>query len=328
MRLHWDPVKLSPKTTFSKGFYARWLEGWELTVPAVGIALLSLLVSLPQPTLPEYLPLPTFAPEALEVARGRLVADANAAKRNRLPFSIRSVGEHFRQIGRSIPLGYGLSRDAQTRYQALVRSVLLDEGPDPLRQLRAIQTELFITALGEYERTGIANDDLTELGGEVLDVFEEKKLAHPLTLTPRKESAQLTPVPSKSAPLKPVRTRIHVLLGTDERRAVFLLRWTELSGLNDVPEFRLEPTWVILALGRRLRPPLAKLGASELKVIDRITEVDPTYPAAVAKGLLFAQLGAYEAASLSFSDFLAQNPNAPYSHRAKNHLVYVHQFLK
>jgi hypothetical protein len=310
MRLHWDPVKLSPKTTSSKGFYARWLEGWELAVPAVGIALLSLLVSLPQPTLPEYLPLPTFAPEALEAARGRLVADANAAKRNRLPFSIRSVGEHFRQIGHRIHLGYGLSRDAQTRYQALVRSVLLEEGPDQLRQLRAIQTELFVTALGEYERTGIANDDLTELGGEVLDVFEEKKL-------------QTKPVQTK-----PVRTRIHVLLGPDERRAVFLLRWTELSGLNDVPELQLEPTWVILALGRRLRPPLAKLGASELKVIDRITEVDPTYPTAVAKGLLFARLGAYEAASLSFSDFLAQNPNAPYSHRAKNHLVYVHQFLK
>jgi hypothetical protein len=305
MRLQWDPVKLSPKTTSSKGFYARWLEGWELAVPAVGIALLSLLVSLPQPTLPGYLPLPTFAPEALEGARGRLVADANAAKRNRLSFSIRSVGEHFRLIGRRIHLGYGLSLDAQTRYQALVRSVLLDEGPDPLRQLRAIQTELFVTALSEYERTGSANDDLTELGGEVLDVFEEKQLQ-----------------------TKPVRTRIHVLLDLDERRAVFLLRWTELSGLNDIPELRLEPTWVILALGRRLRPPLAKLGASELKVIDRITEVDPTYPSAVAKGLLFARLGAYEAASVSFSDFLAQNPNAPYSHRAKNHLVYVHQFLK
>jgi hypothetical protein len=323
MRLHWDPVKLSPKTAPTKGFYARWLEGWELALPAVGIALLSLLVSLPQPTLPEYLPLPTFAPEALDTARGRLVADANAAKRNRLPFSIRSVGEHFRQIGRRIHLGYGLSLDAQTRYQALVRSVLLDEGPEQLRQLRAIQTELFVAALNEYERTGSANDDLTELGGEVLDVFEEKNLARPFTLTPRKESAQTKPVQAK-----PERTRIHVLLGTDERRAVFLLRWTELSGLNDVPELRLEPTWVILALGRRLRPPLAKLGASELKVIDRISEVDPTYPTAVAKGLLFARLGAYEAASLNFSDFLAQNPNAPYSHRAKNHLVYVHQFLK
>jgi hypothetical protein len=323
MRWHWDPVKLSPKTASSKGFYARWLEGWELALPAVGIALLSLLVSLPQPTLPKYLPLPTFAPEALDAARERLVAEATVAKRNQLPFSIRSIGEHFRQIGRRIHLGHGLSVDAQTRYQALVRRILLDEGPNPLRQLRAVQTELFVAALDEYEGTGIANDDLAELGGEVLDVFEEKKLTHPIYETAQKESTQ-----TQSAPPRSVRTRIRILLSTDERRAVFLLRWTELSGLNDVPELRLEPTWVILALGRRLRPPLAQLGPSELKVIERINEVDPTYPTAVAKGLLFAQLGAYEAASLSFSEFLAQNPNAPYSHRAKNHLEYVHQFLK
>jgi tetratricopeptide (TPR) repeat protein len=174
-------------------------------------------------------------------------------------------------------------------------------------ELRAIQTELFVQALDTYERTAIANDDLKALGGDVLEVVKARRLIRAIPNRPK--------------------TTYRVLLEPDERRAIFLLRWTELAGLTQSAPFRLAPSWVILGSDFRLRPKLVELGSAELKVIERLGEADPTYPAALAKGLLLTRLGAYDAAAASFREFLAQAPDAPYRQRAKNHLTYVQQFI-
>jgi hypothetical protein len=235
------------------------------------------------------------------------VAQATAAKHAPLPFEIRAVGERFRQIGRSVRAGNALTLDVQSRYREQVTNALKTNASELLLRLRAIQTELFVLALSAYEHEGLENDDLKDLGGDVLEIAKERHLIKAVS-------------PKRHRPIR-------VLLDDDERRAIFLLRWTDLAGLSDTPDFRLAPSWILLASQMRLRAPVSKLGAAELKVIERVATVDPDYPSAVAKGIVFAKLGDYAAAAESFRQYVELHPDAPYTNRAKNHLLYVSQHL-
>jgi hypothetical protein len=222
-----------------------------------------------------------------------------------LPFEIRAIGERFRQIGRAVFNGNALSLDEQNRYRKQVGEKLAKQGAKPVLELRAVQTELFVSALHAYEQTGEVSLDLQELGGEFLEL-----------------ATRLGWVKSG-----PSRAHRQLLLDTDERRALFLLRWTELAGLTDTADFRLAPSWILLGARTRLRAPLAKLGRSELEVVERVVAVDPGYPGSVAKGLLYAQLGAYDAAAEQFREYLTLHPNASFSTHAKNHLLFVNQIV-
>jgi hypothetical protein len=306
MRLHRDPVKHSAENTTPPAFSWRWLEGWELIFPSVGIAALALWLSMPQPTLPAYLPLPTLTPATLEETRSALLMQAEKARQVPLSFEIRAIGERFRQMGRGVASGHALSVDATERFREQVRNVLAARGPNELLTLRAVQTELFVAALANYEKHGQKSDDLLCLGGNFIEIAKAQRR------------------------LKPSATKAHaahLLLDPDERRALFLLRWNELSGLEAHDRFRLAPTWVLLAARTRLRAPLRTLGPSELGVIENVTAVDPDYPSQVAKGLLYTKLGAYDVAAENFRGYLLDHPDAPYSVRARNHLLYVSQFL-
>jgi hypothetical protein len=272
----------------------RWLEGWELIVPSVGIAALAAWLALPRPTLPNRLPLPTLDPTSLEQARDRLVEQAEQARRKPLPYEIRAIGERYRQLGRAMQSGIALSIDERGRYRAQLEQQLRAFGPEPLLELRAIQTELFVQALSSWEKTGQQSTELSELGGDFLDVFRP-----------------------------PHSTSRHLPLTLDERRAIFLLRWTDLAGLTENSEFRLEPSWLLLTATLRLRRPLAEANGRTLAAIERVMTVDPEYPGDVARGLVFAQTGSYGAAAEHFRRFLAEHPNGPYSTRARHHLQFA-----
>jgi hypothetical protein len=305
MRLRRDPVKHSSDARKNGAFWGRWLEGWELIIPSVGVAALATSLALPQPTLPEYLPLPTLDPAALARARGLLLAQAIAVRQQPLSFEVRSIGERFRQFGRATGSGQALSFDERKRYRNQIASVLSSEGSSSLLQLRAIQTELFVEALRQFEKTQVIGTDLTELGGDFLSAADKQHLSKPRTSR---------------------RTRTVIELNDDERRAMFLLRWTELAGLSEVPAFRPDPTWTIVAARPRLRLSASLLDEGELSLIDRLSAVSVDYPAPVAKGLILAHHGAYAAAAGQFRDYLRTHPDAAFSRRARCHLAYVGQF--
>jgi hypothetical protein len=238
-------------------------------------------------------------PFALEAARERLLAQAENTRTKPLPFELRATGERFRQLGQAMHQGIALSLDERKRYRSQIASQLVAFGAQPLLELRAIQTELFLEALARWEETGIESPDLSELGGGFLKLLDQEQISR-----------------------KPLR------LSSDERRALFLLRWTDLAGLNDTPEFRLEPTWILLSARFRLRMPLERTDRRSLSVIDRVMSVAPEYPGDVARGLVLAQLGAHGAAAERFRHFLAEHPDAPYSTRTRNHLRWVNQRLE
>lgn len=299
MRLHRDRVKRSSRSEPRKPFSRRWLEGWELLIPSVGIAALAAWLALPQPTLPTHLPLPTLEPYALEAARERLFEQAVSAKRQPLPFEIRAAGERFRQLGQAVRRGTALSVDERQRYRAQLSGLVTAFGTKPLLDLRAIQTELFLAALARWETTGVESPELSELGGDFVQILEKEHLA--------------------TRPLG---------LNADERRALFLLRWTDLAGLNETPELRLDPVWIILSARFRLRVPLNQTDHRSLSVINRLMTAAPDYPGDVARGLVLARMGAHAAAAERFAQFIAEHPDAPYSTRARNHLVWVNQRLE
>jgi hypothetical protein len=289
-------------------------------IPSVGLAVLAAALALPQPTLPRYLPLPTLAPEALDVAKQRLLSDAMHARVRPLSYEVRSLGERFRQIGRAAHGGVEIRSDERERFRAQVRQTLEIVPIQEVRELRAVQTELFVQALTRFEKSSQSSEDLEELGGDFLELATSKGWV-------RLPNAQ-----KRATPRTLKRTTIsdsgavggaQLLLSEDEIRAAFLLRWTDFAGLFDHPEFRLEPSWVVLASRRRLRVPVERMSPSELAVIERLGEVSPEYPAALARGILLGHLGAYGSAAASFREHLRTHGEGDFSLRARNHLLYV-----
>ena len=67
------PVKSEPN-------WPRWLEGWGLVFPSVGLALLAAWLALPQGTMPNYLPLPLVSPAELAAASADQQLEARQAR--------------------------------------------------------------------------------------------------------------------------------------------------------------------------------------------------------------------------------------------------------
>jgi hypothetical protein len=298
-----------------KGIWSRWLDGWELVIPSVGLALLAACLALPQPTLPRYLPIPTLAPEALDAAKQRLLSEANHARLHPLSFEARSIGERFRQLGRAMHDGVEIRNDERERFRAQVRKTLDGIGTQQLRELRAIQTELFVEALLRFEKTTVASADLDELGGDFLQLAATKDWVR---LPSDARAPRNGSVPRRHA---------QILLSADEIRSVFLVRWTDFSGLFEHPELRLEPSWIALASRLRLRVPVERLDARDLPVIARLEAACPEYPAALARGILLSRLGAYESAATSLREHLRVHGEDNFSLRARNHLLYVERAM-
>ncbi|MGC4068787.1 MAG: hypothetical protein QM784_29905 [Polyangiaceae bacterium] len=316
MRLHRDPVKHSTLAAQQKGIWSRWLDGWELVIPSVGLAVLAAWLALPQPTLPRYLPLPTLAPTELDAAKRRLQSEVNHVRKHSLSFETRSLGERFRRLGRAMHDGIEIRSDERERFRAQVRKALDGIGVQELRELRAIQTELFVEALGQFEKTSIASADLDELGGDFLALAASKQW---IRFPGGGTSVTLPPTVAPG--------RVQVLLSEDEVRSVFLVRWTDFFGVFEHPELRLEPSWIALMARLRLRVPVERLDSRDLAVIARLEASCPEYPAALARGILLGKLGAYESASTNLREHLQIHGEGDFSLRARNHLLFVERAM-
>lgn len=310
MRFRPFPVKHSPKRAESGPVWVIWLEGWGLIFPSVGVALLAAWLALPQGTMPNYLPLPLLSQSELTSARQEQVSKARQARQRPLGYSARAVGESFRQLGRLVHGGEPIDVERRNRFRDFVRGVRRETGDEPLKQLRAIQTELFLAALRDWEKTGVENDDLIELGGDFIVVATELGWVRAMA--------------KAAAPAKPEARKLSTLwLDQDERIALFVTRWTDLAGLSEDASLHLPRAWPLLALRARLRLPLSELGPRDLKLVERVKRLAPNYPEHLSQGLLYAKLGDRGRAIAAFRAHLQHNPDGPYTLRAKNHLLYA-----
>ena len=282
------------------GGYRRHLEGWQLGLATVGIALLALALVLPRPAATAVLPLPQVDAEARDRAEQQAAAARARARARPLPFAVRAVGEAVRRYGRA-----EVTRDPPQISSALAhlrRTVQLarEHPPELLLQLRAVQSELFLDALRAWEEGGQRTPELAELGGSFLD---------------------------GARAFGWIDERGRLRLSEPERAVLFEFRWLELLGVRDAPAFA--PS---LDAWRRyfrclLQHPQAPgpegstpdADRARLAYVSALARVDPEYPAALARGVLHQRLGEVLEAREALEQHLRAHPHGPWALRARNH---------
>ncbi len=266
------------------------------------------------------IPEPAVRPDALaaglraDAARARTIAER--AERGDLDYDVRALGDAVRAFGRAEAEGddAGLERAHRRTIEAAHGAIARE--PDAVLGLRAYQTRAFLAEVRAFERTGVASADLAELGGP---------FARSLVAYRWYDEDERRVLPDDAA-----------------LRALYKKRWNELTGLTG-PAFALSldeqrallrfliahPALAGAKLGpgagaeaRRTRALLDEVIANERRIekIRELARVDPTFPGALAEGVVLFRLGRYEAAAVAFERHLAAFPDGPWTLRARNYL--------
>ncbi len=275
-----------------------WLSGWPLVLPSAGVAIIAALLAAPRATEPSTVPQPVLRHREMNAEFHELEQQAAAARAQPLPFAIREVGEVYRRVGRTQFDGPKLLDDGRALgWQALVRAARAKFGDTPLLQLRAVQVQMFVNALSEWDKTGKPSGDLIELGGDFTHLAMKNRW----------------------------RQDGRLVMSHEERWALGLLRWNSLARVSDARPFRLSRNVELVQLRYFFAHPPSDVPTPELRqrIIKRYSELDPGYPLEYARGVLATTQGQFELAAASFSRQLQAHPDGSYVARARNHLIWV-----
>lgn len=288
---------------------ARHLQGYELGLLTVGIVLTFSLMALPRASRPLTLPLPHI--DRAEAHR-RDESERELATRveaTGLPFELRAVGESIRHFGRSTNRGIDTGHDMADLRERM-KAVVISGQSSLLLGLRAVQTQYFLRALAQFEKDGLRNDELEELGGDFL--------AH------ARRNAWFA-------------SDGRFLADESTRRVLFQMHWAELVGKRGtfpfaptLEDFRLYYRFLLLHPERELD---AVAGADEegaanaarVRIVSALSRKDPDYPAFFARGYLFERLGDHQAAATAYRTHLGQHESGRYAMLARNYLIYTLQ---
>jgi len=272
-------------------------EGIGMVLVALVLVIASAVLAIPRAAEPTLLPLPQPDRRVLERARRADDALAQKARTEPLSYVVRAVGETFRRLGAGTVHGEGVPTGLLRDLEKLVEEARAQKRHDELRALRAVQTALFIEAVRAWEKTGRPSAELRELGGDFAEVAKERGWL----------------------------SAGHLELDDEELGILFRRRWTELTGTGDKPP--LAPSldelraWYALLLGRASAGQTVEGRRTSLLAIAALERLDATYPADLARGVLFYRHGAYGAASEAFRRELERRKQGPYQLRARNHLL-------
>jgi hypothetical protein len=173
MRWFQVPVKQSNVNSRRPGLAGlggrRWLRGWELAIPSVGMAVIAAWLAVPRPTEPRSVPHPLISPRKLGAALSGLERRAERITTAPLSFTVREVGEAYRRLGRTEYDGPDtLSRPQVEAWRQIVFQARRKVGDDELLTLRAVQSGLFAKAVDSWRTTGDVPEDIIELGGDLV----------------------------------------------------------------------------------------------------------------------------------------------------------------
>jgi hypothetical protein len=280
----------------------RHLRGVELGLVAVVMAAAAVWLALPRPVEPgPILPLPEVDRAR---ARAERAADHERAERARtttLPYEVRAVGELVRRYGRYEARAddTGAERARQDAFELRQRAQARF-GPEPLRALRALQTELFAARVAKLGRLVADDRELSELAGNLP--------AH----------ARRAGWAADDGTLR---------LPEEQLLTFYRVRWTRLVGaIQDdalgpsLAEFRAYYR-ALLQHPESLEP--REQDERRLEYIHALGRRDPGFFSAFTRGVLLYRLGDPGAAAQAFTEHLRQHPDGPWSLRAKNHLLYL-----
>jgi len=273
----------------------RHLDGLELGVASVGIAVAAAALALPRATTPNVVPLPLPDAARLEAERRGDAERAAEAKQRGLSFDVRAVGDALRRFGLATRERHARQALIRRDLRAYAERALAREGEKPLLALRALQTELFTNAARRFAETSQPNADLDALGGDFV------------------EAAQRNGWLVEGQPIDVIAFE-----------SLFRARWNDLTGLEShrafattLDDFRARYAF-LLAAGNAEGDARGKLQRTH---VEKIAARDPDYPADFARGVLFFHAHAYEASAEAFRRHLARHPDGPWTLRARNHLL-------
>jgi hypothetical protein len=277
----------------SRSGLSRHLEGWQIGVLAVGMAIVTAALVVPREAEPVDLPAPR-----VDHAEQRRVLEEDRKLAARytdelLPFEVRRLGERLRQLGLEETRGALDARDVE-ELRREAREVHERHGSEALLGLVALQSSLFASALRRWEASGVPDDELAELGGA---------FAHRTAQTGLMRSGRLR-------------------LDPGHRRVVFRMRWLHLTGLVGAPGLRPSLDDWRTHLGLVLRHPRwygADTGDQRLQAVARLERLDPEFPAELARGVIEFRRGSYPDAARSFERHLDRSPRGRWALRARHH---------
>lgn len=290
---------------------------------AVALTASAALVAGPRPTAPDEVPLPSVDGPALAARAADDARLAREAHAQPLDDRLRALGSALRRLNaaqRAQEIVETDILDARRAIDDAIPAALAAGGPDGLRRLRAVQLETFLRELRLYEHTGRVSEELGAVGG----TFVERLVAAGWV----DRGGRLT-------------------LDDDERRVAYIFGWNAAAGIENVPALTptLDEQRVLLGLyvraphppdsalaqareaRRRARTPLecgfadAELRRAterwRLDKVQRLAQLDPTYPGEYALGVAAYRAGDPETAASHFEAWLRTHPDGPYGLRAR-----------
>jgi hypothetical protein len=261
------------------------------------LAFVAAALGAPRATEPLVLPLPEPHRATLSRKAAEDRARVQSAREHGLSYSVRAVGEALRRYGAAAAAKSGEAPRLLAKLRELMHDELAQKHTEELLALRAAQTELFVAATHGWERGGREDSELAELGGDFCDLAGRSGWL---------EDGQL-------------------VLTDDERALLFRGRWNELTGVAATQPFVATLDELRARYSLLLRHPSGHGREERLKrqlgYVEAMEKLDPDYPGAFARGVLYYRAEAYDSAAEAFRLALAAHPDGAWTLRAKNHLL-------
>jgi hypothetical protein len=306
----------------SRSRRAELLDALRLAVVPFGVAILFGLLLLPRHGSPDDVPVPI--PDPAELARAA-AGDRDRAERARsepLSGAVRALGSAMRTY-HSLEAAQDFGQLGHAR--AAVDAALVDAaagGDEPLLRLRAVQLEEFLEELRRFQSTGEETEELSALGGAFVRSMKIAGWCDGHRLVPR-EPAIRTLYKEMWDSFLGLEGRPGFDPTLDEQRALYALY---ISAPHPSPQMRA----AIESARRAAHDTSACEGVREaernateewrIERIRRLAAIDPTYPAAYARGIASYRRADYSGAAGAFETWLAGHPEGPLSLRARSFL--------
>ncbi len=287
----------------------------------VGVLLAALL--FPRDVPPDDVPLPAL--DLHKLTETERADNARAARVTKTPLDadVRALGEAIRAFNTTE------AKDPKNAPWPELRSKL-DEarilarrhGEDALLDLRAVELAKFVDEVSAWKKTGNASAELEAVGGGFIRRMTIAGYAHDHAL----------------------------VLGDHELRVAFKLKWNSVVRVDEDPAFQptldesralytfyiLHPhatesareTFAAARKTARTQADCDALAAGEriaaesfrLEKVEKLAQIDPTYPAAYARGVALYRAAKYDASARAFEEWIRLHPDGPLTLRARNHL--------
>ena len=296
---------------------------WLALVPMVVAVTLGVLL-LPRQALPDGVPLPVPDGDALERSAAADHGLAELARSQPLPPRVRELGSAIRTYHLLEAGGAGGTDPMSKAHAALQATVTAarPDGDDAILRLRAVQLESFLQEVDRFELAGAQSEELASVAGNFVASMQIEGWydGHSLAAS---EGAL---------------------------RAMFKEMWNRLLGLDREPAFQVpldeERALYALYLSRphpaasaREAIAAARRGAGDARACDavieaervavetwridriaRLSAIDPTYPAAYARGVANLRRGEFLHAADDLGAWLRAHPDGPLALRARSYL--------